>query len=126
MDSLLIIGSAGSVGHDMLYQIASMHRDIKVVGADINEEKGIYEVEEALHTAHNFGNFPDMSFRKINLFDIDATSETLREIKPKVVCNLGSLGSWWVTRLLPDDVYHIHASDSATPPTTSTNQCAPR
>ena len=106
MDSLLIIGSAGSVGHDMLYQIASMHRDIKVVGADINEEKGIYEVEEALHTAHNFGNFPDMSFRKINLFDIDATSETLREIKPKVVCNLGSLGSWWVTRLLPDDVYH--------------------
>jgi hypothetical protein len=106
MDSLLIIGSAGSVGHDMMYQIAAMRSDIKVIGADVNEEKGIYEIEEALHSAHNFGNYPDLSFRKLNLFDVDGTVEALAEIKPKVICNLGSLGSWWVTRLLPDDIYH--------------------
>ena len=105
MDSILIIGSAGSVGHDMIYQIAAMNNPVKVIGADVNEEKGLYEIEEALHSAHNLGNYPDFSFQKINLFDIDTTAENLKEIKPKVICNLGSLGSWWVTRLLPDDVY---------------------
>ncbi len=105
MDPLLIIGSAGSVGHDIIYEIAAMSSPIKVVGADVNEVKGVYEVEEALHSAHNLGNYPDLSFRKMNLFDVDATADQLRELRPKVICNLGSLGSWWVTRLLPDDVY---------------------
>jgi FlaA1/EpsC-like NDP-sugar epimerase len=94
MDPLLILGSAGSVGHDMMYQIAAMRSDIKVIGADVNEEKGIYEIEEALHSAHNLDNYPDISFRKFNLFDIDATAEALKDIQPKVICNLGSLGSW--------------------------------
>ncbi len=105
LGTILIIGSAGSVGHDMMYQIASMRSDIRVVGADINEGKGRSEVEESLHVAHNFGNYPDLSFRKIDLFDVDGTSELLKEVRPTVVCNLSSLGSWWVTRLLPVEVY---------------------
>jgi len=105
MDPVLIIGSAGSVGHDMVYQIAAMRSVIKVVGADINEGKGRYEIEEALHSAHNLGNYPDLSFQRMDLFDIDGTAEILREMRPKVTCNLGSLGSWWITRLLPDDIY---------------------
>ena len=105
LDSVLIIGSAGSVGHDMMYQIASMGLPIKVIGADVDEEKGKYEVEEALHTAHNFGFYPDLSFEKINLFDIEGTSEFLKEHQPKVICNLASLGSWWITRLLPPEEY---------------------
>jgi hypothetical protein len=105
MDSILIIGSAGSVGHDIMYQIACMGSDIKVMGADINEEKGRFEIEESLHIAHNFGNYPDLSFKKINLFEIDETAELLKELRPKVICNLGSLGSWWITRLLPMEEY---------------------
>ncbi len=105
VDSIMIIGSAGSVGHDMMYQIASMGLPIKVIGADINEEKGKYEIEESLHVAHTLGFYPDLSFQKINLFDMEGTSQMLSELKPKVICNLASLGSWWITRLLPDDVY---------------------
>ena len=105
MDSIMIIGSAGSVGHDMMYQIASMGLPIKVIGADINEAKGRSEIEESLHVAHNFGHYPDLSFTKMDLFDVKGTAETLKELQPKVVCNLSSLGSWWVTRLLPDDEY---------------------
>lgn len=105
LGKILIIGSAGSVGHDMMYLIAAMTSNIKVVGSDINEEKGRREIEEALHLAHNIGNFPDLSFRKINLFEISETVELLKEIKPDVICNLASLGSWWVTRLLPADTY---------------------
>jgi hypothetical protein len=105
MDSIMIIGSAGSVGHDMMYQIACMGLPIKVIGADVDEEKGRFEVEESIHVAHNLGYYPDLSFQKINLFEIDETAELLKEHRPKVVCNLASLGSWWVTRLLPPDEY---------------------
>jgi len=105
MDSILLIGSAGSVGHDMMYQIASMGLPIKVIGSDVNETKGRFEIEESLHIAHSFGFYPDLSFEKIDLFDIEGTAEKLEELQPKVVCNLASLGSWWVTRLLPDDEY---------------------
>ena len=101
----MIIGAAGSVGHDMMYQIASMGLPIKVIGSDVNEAKGRFEIEESLHIAHSFGFYPDLSFEKINLFDIEGTAEKLKELQPKVICNLASLGSWWVTRLLPDDEY---------------------
>lgn len=105
LGNILIIGSAGSVGHDMMYLIAGMTSKLKAVGADINEEKGRREIEESLHVAHNLGNYPDLSFRKIDLFEISETAEMLKEIRPDVICNLSSLGSWWVTRLLPVDVY---------------------
>jgi hypothetical protein len=105
LESILIIGSAGSVGHDMVYQVASMGLPIKVIGADVDEEKGRFEIEEALHTAHNFGFYPDLSFEKIDLFDINRTTEFLKEHSPKVICNLASLGSWWITRLLPPEDY---------------------
>jgi malate/lactate dehydrogenase len=106
MKPVLIIGSAGSVGHDMMYIIASRYSNIKVVGTDIDREKGQREIEESLHIAHNLGHYPDLSFRGINLFEIDETAELLKEVRPRVICNLASLGSWWVTRLLPMEVYN--------------------
>jgi hypothetical protein len=105
LDSILIIGSAGSVGHDMMYQIASMGLPIKVIGADVDEGKGRFEIEESLHVSHNFGFYPDLSFETIDLFDIDGTAEFLKKHRPRVICNLASLGSWWITRLLPPEYY---------------------
>lgn len=105
MDSILLIGSAGSVGHDIMYLMSSMNLPMKVVGADFNEDKGRYEVEESLHVAHNLGFYPDFRFTKIDLFNIEQTAEILEKLQPHVICNLSSLGSWWVTRLLPDDDY---------------------
>ena len=90
-ESILIIGAAGSVGHDMLYQIASMGLPIKVIGADIDEEKGKFEVEESLHVAHNFGYYPDITFQKINLFDIGETSELLKEMQGMIEHRKGSM-----------------------------------
>ena len=105
MESILIIGSAGSVGHDMMYLIASMGLPIKVVGTDVNEKKGRAEVEESLQIAHNLGYYPDFSFTKMDLFNIEESAETLGKIKPKVICSFASLGAWWVTRLLSDEDY---------------------
>jgi len=50
MDSIMIVGSAGSVGHDMMHLMASMGLPVKVVGADINEAKGKFEIEESLQS----------------------------------------------------------------------------
>lgn len=105
MDSILLIGSAGSVGHDMMYLMASMGTPMKVYGADSNEENGRREVEECLQIAHNLDLYPDFNFTNINLFNIEETAELLHRMRPKVICNLSSLGSWWVTRLLPDEEY---------------------
>lgn len=105
MDSILLIGSAGSVGHDMMYLMSSMGTPMKVYGADANEVKGRFEVEECLQIAHNLDLYPDFRFTPIDLFNIEQTAEMLDRIKPKVICNLASLGSWWVTRLLPDEEY---------------------
>ena len=102
---ILLLGFTGAVGHSMLYEIACIKSRIKVVGAARNEKAGLRVLEEALHLAHNLGHFPDISFRKIDLFDVGETAELLKEIKPDVICNLASLGSWWVTRLLPEEVY---------------------
>ena len=46
----------------MMYQIASMGLPIKVIGADVDEAKGRFEIEESLHVAHNFGFYPELSF----------------------------------------------------------------
>jgi len=89
----------------MLYQMACMPPTFKVVGADINEEAGRGVVEEALHIAHNLGHFPDISFHRLDIFDVDGAASLLKEVKPDVICHLASLGSWWITRLLPEDVY---------------------
>ena len=105
LDSILIIGSAGSVGHDMMYLLTAMNQPIKVIGADINQKKGRYEIEEALHVAHNLDNYPQLSYENIDLFDTKATSEFLKNHKPAVICNLASLGSWWVRRKLSPEDY---------------------
>jgi len=105
LGKILLMGSSGSVAHDMMYQVASMTDKIRVVGADFNEVKGKYEVDESLHVAHNFGLYPDLTFRKIDLFDVAGATEVLKEERPTVICNLASLGAWWVTRLLPSEVY---------------------
>jgi hypothetical protein len=105
MDSILLIGSAGSVGHDIMYLMASMGTPMKVYGADSDQVKGRFEIEESLQIAHNLGLYPDFRFIGIDLFNIDQTAELLSRIRPKIICNLASLGAWWVTRLLPDEEY---------------------
>jgi hypothetical protein len=48
----------------MMYQ--TLQRSDIRLSADVNEEKGIYEIEKPSTPPHNFGNYPDLSFRKLN------------------------------------------------------------
>jgi len=105
LPTLMITGCGGSVGHDMIHYLSVMPGVGNLVGVDVNEEAGRGTVKEALLSANFLGLHPNISFRKINLFDADSTAEILREVKPDVICHTASLGSWWITRLLPSDMY---------------------
>jgi len=101
----MITGAAGSVGHDIIQYLSVTHGVGKIVGADIDERTCQSVVKDAVMSANFLGFHPDLSATKINLFDVDGTSNLLAQIKPDVICHCASLGSWWITRLLPPEIY---------------------
>jgi len=101
----MITGAAGSVGHDIIQYLSVTHGVGKIVGADIDERTCQSVVKDAVMSANFLGFHPDLSATKINLFDVDETSNLLAQIKPDVICHCASLGSWWITRLLPPEIY---------------------
>jgi len=103
--TLMVTGAAGSVGHDILFYLSVTNGVGKIIAADMAEEECRSQIKETLVSANFLGFYPDISFRKLDLFDVAATAEAIREIDPKVICHCASLGSWWITRLLPPEVY---------------------
>jgi len=101
----MVTGAAGSVGHDILYYLSVTSGVGKIIAADVAEDECQSQIKEAVVSANFLGYYPDISFRKLDLFDVDATAETIKEIDPKVICHCATLGSWWITRLLPSEVY---------------------
>jgi hypothetical protein len=103
--TIMITGAAGSVGHDIIQYISVIPGLGKIVGADMDEKICQSVVKDAVLSANFLGFQPDITATKINLFDVDETSNLLKEINPDVVCHCASLGSWWITRLLPPEIY---------------------
>ncbi len=101
----MITGAAGSVGHDIIQYISVIPGLGKIVGADMDEKTCQSVVKDAVLSANFLGFQPDITATKINLFDVDETSNLLKAINPDVVCHCASLGSWWITRLLPPEIY---------------------
>jgi hypothetical protein len=101
----MVTGAAGSVGHNILYYLSVTNGVGKIIAADVAEEECRSQIKEILISANFLGFYPDMNFRRLDLFDVAATAEAIKEIEPKVICHCATLGSWWITRLLPSDVY---------------------
>jgi len=101
----MVTGAAGSVGHGIIQYLSVTHGVGKIVGADIDERLCQSVVKDAVLSANFLGFHPDISALKIDLFDVDETSNLLAQIDPDVICHCASLGSWWVTRLLPPEIY---------------------
>ena len=62
-------------------------------------------MNNALYGAQLEGLFPDITFRKVDLGNIEQTGELLHETKPSVVFNSTSLQSYWVIELLPKEIH---------------------
>ena len=104
-ETLVVTGAAGSVGHDILYYLSIMSGVGKIIAADVAEEQCRSQIREIVVSANFLGHYPDINFRKLDLFDVKATAEAIKEIDPKVICHCATLGSWWITRLLPPEEY---------------------
>jgi NAD(P)-dependent dehydrogenase (short-subunit alcohol dehydrogenase family) len=104
-ETLMVTGAAGSVGHDILYYLSMTNGVKEIIAADVAEEQCRSQIKEIVVSANFLGYYPHISFRKLDLFDEDATAQAINEIAPKVICHCATLGSWWITRLLPPEEY---------------------
>ena len=77
----------------------------KILIGDINEEEARKRTFSAWGGVTFLDHYPEMESVKIDLSNVDETSELLKKYHPKVVCNCTSLQSWWVVDELPHDVW---------------------
>jgi len=102
--SILIIG-LGDLGFHILQFLARVPGISTIMTADIDKEIGLVKTRDAIFGASQQGFYPDTSFTPINLYDIDGTSEILRDMRPDIICNVTTLMSWWVRHTLPAETY---------------------
>jgi len=103
-NKILMIG-LGSLGGHVLEFLARTHGMNRIIAADVNEDWGICKTNNAILGAINQGFYPSITFRKIDLNNIEGTAGILREEKPDLIFNATTLQSWWVIGLLPQKVY---------------------
>jgi hypothetical protein len=111
---ILVIG-LGDLGFHILQFLARVPGVRTIITADIDEEIGLVKTRDAIFGASQQGYYPDTSFAPLNLYDIDGTSELLRDMRPDVICNVTSLMSWWVRHTLPAETYEKLAEAGSGP-----------
>jgi hypothetical protein len=98
----MVIG-IGELGYHILQNLAHTPNISKIIAADysLNAER---KVNLVIYTAAIQGLYPDIEFRRIDLYDVKGTAEILKEEKPSVICNATVIQSWWVFHLFPEEI----------------------
>ena len=102
-EKVLLVG-VGELGGLVLEILSRLPGVPEIVTADTNEDWGVRKTNSAIEGASYMGLFPSVSFRKIDLLDIDRTAQLLAELRPTVIFNGTTLQSWWVVNELPAEV----------------------
>ncbi len=102
----IFLAGLGALGSHILELLATAPGVGKIVCGDVNEEEGAEIADCVLRGAALRGLYPDIEFRKINLFDVEGTAELLTELEPSMIINATALGTWWLPHLLPVEVSH--------------------
>jgi len=100
---IFVVG-LGALGTTVLQQLALTHGVSKIVAADVDEKRGKEIVDNTISGAAILGFHPDIRFIKIDLFDVERTTEALREAEPSLIFNVTALASWWFPHLLPIEI----------------------
>ena len=103
-NKVLIVG-LGDVGGKIINFLV---RDLKcpeLIVGDLNEDVGMRKVNTALSNAIVGNYFPKITFKKIDLVDVEKTADLISKEKPDVVINCSVLQTWHVIRALPQDIY---------------------
>ena len=101
---IMLIG-LGELGSHILQLLARTPGIGKIVTADIDEVRGFTTITYATITAAHQGFYPDIIFKKLDLFDVETTMEVLKELRPDLICNAAALRSWWVFHLFPEGMF---------------------
>ncbi|MBW2122210.1 MAG: hypothetical protein JRH07_10240 [Deltaproteobacteria bacterium] len=101
---IMIIGTGDLGGHvlEMLVRAPGARR---IVTADINEDWGYRKTNIAAFGASQLGFYPELEFRKVDLYNIDETAETISKVSPEIIYSAVSLQSWWVINTLPKEQF---------------------
>jgi len=101
---IMIIG-VGDLGFHILQFLARTPGISSVVAADVDETRGEAMAYDAVFGSSFLGYYPEIEFRRVDLYDVKGTAEVLRQVKPDVICNATTLQSWWVLHTLPEKMY---------------------
>ncbi|OEU54091.1 MAG: hypothetical protein BA862_10490 [Desulfobulbaceae bacterium S3730MH12] len=104
MEKVLMVGT-GDVGAHLLEFMARQDHAYEVIVGDIDEEKARLLCNNAVIGAAHHGKNPIFRPVKVDLFDIEGTTELIQKEKPSAVINLTVMHTWHLIRQLPEDVY---------------------
>lgn len=104
MEKVLLVGT-GDVGAHLLEFMARQDYAYEVIVGDVDEEKARLLCNNAMIGAAHHGKNPVFRPVKIDLFDIEGTTELIRKEKPGAVVNMTVMHTWHLIRQLPHDLY---------------------
>ena len=101
---ILLIG-LGDLGGHVLEFLARIPNIPRIVTADIHEDWGVRKTNSAIAGASQFNLYPEIDFVRVDVNDLEATSDVIRQVRPAIIYNSMTLFSWWVISQLPVDAY---------------------
>jgi hypothetical protein len=104
IEKILLIG-VGDVGKHILEFAAREDRQFEWVIGDIDEKRAQWTCNNAEIGAAHHGKHPKFRPIKIDLFDIEKTTELIVKERPVAIINCTVLHTWHLIRKLPEDLY---------------------
>ncbi|MGJ3263020.1 MAG: hypothetical protein ACFE0R_07275 [Salinarimonas sp.] len=102
--TIMIVGM-GDLSCNVLSLLARDPDTNRLVVAGRDVETARRRANLVRFTMHNLGHVPEIEAVQLDLDDIDATAETLAEVRPDIVFMGASLQSWRVITALPKAVF---------------------
>ncbi len=104
MDKVLLVG-VGDVGKHLLEFAAREDSGLEWIIGDIDEKRARWACNNAEFGAAHHGKYPKFRPLKVDLLDLEKTTELIQKEQPVAVINCTVLHTWHLIRNLPEDLY---------------------
>lgn len=103
----VLICGLGGIGGWAVEMLARQPNVGNIVTADINEDYGRRKTNSVQYGASQFGLYPTLEFKKVDVTNVEETAQTLREVDPRVILSSMTLLTWHALTALPKDKYEM-------------------
>lgn len=104
MSKVMVIGM-GDIGKQVVNFLVRDPKCPEILAADYKAEFGQKRVNAAISNGIVMGMFPKVTFKQLDLANVEQTAEVIKEFQPDVIINGTVMQTWHVIRALPKDVY---------------------